>query len=1248
MSATSCRSRLLSLALGLASLALVLAAGPRAAAAQTDIIRGRVTGPDSQPVPNVSVTATSMSGGVTRGTKTDRNGRFTITFPGDEGDYLVSFAALGYAPRRFEVKRSADQEILVADARLQAYAARLDTMRVTGKRDKVNRNAVSPDISGTEHGVDAASLPADQATDLAALAASLPGVQLIPGADGSQNGFSVLGLTADQNNMTLNGLDFSGSNLPRDAQVSTTLVTSPYDVSRGGFSGGQFSLRTRPGSNYEFRSLSFNTDQPSLQFTDPAGRALGQRFSNYSLGGLMAGPLVYDKAFYNVAYQLGRRANDLQTPLNTDPLGLRTAGIAPDSIQRLLAILQQQAIPATVGGIPDQRITDRGSLFGSLDFNPPFSTSGQTFNVTSSASWNRTNPMSGSTSELPAHSGERTNWNGSLQGRHSAYLGSVLTETTLGVSASRNYGTPYLQLPSGVVLVNSSFADGSTGLERLLFGGSANLNTTNRTSAASFLNALSWFSENNKHRLKLQTELRRDGFAQDQTTNQLGTFSFNSLADLQAGQPASFTRQLSPRRVSGSQLVGAVSLGDAFRKSADLQFNYGLRLDGNRFLYDPALNGDVERVFGVRNDHAPNRLYVSPRIGFSWQYGQAAQIGAFQGAFRGPRAVVRGGIGVFQSTPAATLLSGAAYNTGLPGSLQQLSCVGPAAPVPDWSAYAQNPATIPSACADGSTGTPFATSAPNVTLFDPGFAAPRSVRSNLNWQGLVLNNRFSLSVDAQYSMNLDQQGFVDLNFRPSTEQFTLAGEGNRPVFVSPSSIVPATGAIAPGDARVSPQYSHVTELRSDLRSESRQLTLSLSPFSFNSRLGWNLSYVYLNVRDLVHGFSSTAGNPLDRTWGRSSMDFRHQFQYSLFYNAFDALRISWFGRISAGTPYTPMVAGDVNGDGYANDRAYIFDPAATSDTALAGAMRQLLDRSRGSVRHCLLSQLGTLAARNSCVGPWTHTATMMLSFNSLKLHLPQRSTLSLQISNPLGAADLLLHGENRLHGWGQVSFPDQSLLYPRGFDPASQSFAYRVNQRFGATNPAFTTFRAPVVLTAMLRFDIGPSRERQALTMQLNRGRRSQGQRLPEPALMMLLSQGMLPNPLANLLRNADTLKLTQQQADSIAVLNRNYTIKIDSIWAPVAKYLADLPEQYDGDVAYDRYRHAREQAMDVLMRLAPGVRSLLTREQYRKLPPYVSTYLDTRFLASIRSGTAGGGGMAFFPMGAVPAAAGAMVIIRQ
>jgi hypothetical protein len=1213
----------------------------RVLCAQTDVVRGRIVGPDSVPIERANVTVTTLTGNVSRSSRTDKNGRFTVTFPGDEGDYMVTINALGFATKRFEVKRTNDQEILVADARLQRVATQLDAVQVNAQRQRVARDNGSPDISGSERPINPAAVSADQLGDLAAMAASMPGVQMIPGADGNPNGFSVLGVGADQNSTTLNGMNFGGSSLPRDANVSTSVVTTPYDVSRGGFSGGQLTVRSRPGNNYIIRSSSLNFDSPSLQWTDPAARSLGQRYQNISAGGLFAGPIAVDKSFYSIAYQAGRRSQGLQSLLNTSPIGLQAAGIANDSVSRLLDILSRSRVPTSVGGIPTSRLADQALVFGTLDYTPPSSTTGQAFNLTFNGSWSRQDPSGISLTELPAHSGERSNYFGMLQGKHSGYFGFVLSESSLGFSQMAMNGNPFTDLPSGSVRVNSTFADAVPSVQTVAFGGNPAMDISFTTRSAQARNQLGWFSENNKHSVKLTTELRADRYTQDLTTNRLGSFTFNSLADLEAGRPAAFTRQVADNGRTTGLDVASVALGDSYRPTDNLQIQYGLRADASRFTAEPAFNQSIEQVFGARNDRVPNDVYFSPRIGFSYAYGESPQIAAFQGAFRGPRANVRGGVGVFQGLPNTSALGTAIDNNGLPTGVQQIVCIGAAAPAPDWAAYAVNEGAIPTRCADGTAGTVFANSAPNVTLFDENYAAPRSLRSNLQWTGTTLDNRVSTLVDFTYSLNMHQQSTFDLNFNP-TQQFTLTDEGGRPVYARPSSIVPQTGAVAASEDRVSSQFSHVNDLRSDMTSETKQLTLSLRPFSFNSSYSWSLSYVYMNAREKYRGFSSTGGDPLATAWGRSSLDSRHQVVYSLTYNAFDFIRLGWYGVIRSGLPYTPVVLGDINGDGYSNDRAFIFDPATTSDSAVASGMRALLANGSGSARDCLEKQLGHVAGRNSCQGPWTQTANLTFSFNPLKVRMPQRANISFQISNPLGAADVLLHGEDKLHGWGQTFVPNAQLLSVRGFDPGSNRFLYEVNQRFGATSVAQSAIRAPVTLTAMLRVDVGPARERQDLTLLLDRGRTTNGTKAQEAFLKSWYGSGGIMNPMAQILRNADTLELTQVQADSVAVLNRNYTITLDSIWTPVSKYLASLPERYSQDEAYERYRAAREASVDALIRIAPLINHLLTHEQLRKLPTFVTPYLDGRFLASVRSGTQGTNlGAIMMGGGPVPAMAG-------
>lgn len=1207
---------------------LLAAATPAGLRAQdgADIIRGRVIGPDDQPIVGVIVTATSVSGNVSRRARTARDGRFTIAFPGGDGDYFVSYQAIGFAPRRFQVKRTADQDILVADAKLAMAAQSLDTVQITGgDRARVNRNDNPQDISGTERAVNMGGLTAEQQGDLAAMAATLPGVQFIPGADGDPSGFSVLGLTSDQNSTTLNGLNTGASNLPRDAAITSSLITTPYDVSRGGFSGGQFNVRSRSGSNFLTRAMSLNVDNPALQWTDPAGRALAQEYSNLSLGGSASGPVKFDEAFYNVSYQIGRRDNDLQTLLSTSALGLQSSGIARDSVMRLLSILQAANVPVSVGGIPSNRNNDQLSVFGALDFAPPSSLTGQALNVSFNGSVSKQNPATGLTTAMPAYSGERTNGSGGAQLRHTGFLGIFLSETNLGFNLSRNAADPYLTLPSGSVLVNSTFADGTNGVSTISFGGNPNLNNVNTTNNVGFNNLLSWFSENNRHRLKFTSELRRDGYTAEQNANNLGTFRFNSLGDLENGVPASFSRSLVPRVREASMWIAGASLGDSWRVNSDFQMQYGVRVDANRFNERPDFNPAVETVFGVRNDVLPNQTLVSPRVGFSWTYGQAPQIPGFEGAVRGPRAVVRGGVGVFQNSPRTQLTGTSLDNTGLPSGVQNLSCAGAAAPVPDWATYGLDPAQIPILCADGTAGTVFSNSTPNVSLFSRDYQAQRSLRSNLQWNGPILDNRFAATLEVTYSLNRNQASSIDLNFN-ALERFALPQEDGRPVFVQPTSIVPGNGAVAPGANRLSNQFARVTQQVSDLDGMSRQVSLRISPTNFSTGLTWSAAYVYSNNREQVRGFQNTAGNPLLVEWARSAFDTRHQISYNIGYNFFDAVRVNWSGSFRSGNPYTPVVSGDVNGDGYSNDRAFIFDPATAADPAVATAMQALIASTSGGARDCLRSQFGRIATRNSCEGPWTQSAVLSMSFNPLKLRLPQRATLSVNVSNPLGAADLLLHGDDELKGWGQARIPDPALLYVRGFDQGAQTFRYDVNQRFGNVSPQLSAIRSPVAVTVQMRFDLGPTRERQILIQSLDRGRTTTGSKAQQPQLRAQYGNAGLPNPMATILRQADTLQLTSPQADSLATMNRWYLIRLDSIWAPLVKELAELPDNYDREKVYQKYTKARQGSVDLLVRLAPRMTRLLSKEQRRKLPPFIASYLDLRYLASIRNGTAGSG----------------------
>ena len=1219
---------------GLSTVAAISLGTATSVHAQTlDVIRGRVTGPDDNPLQNIRVTATSYTGGVNKFATTDKNGRFSITYPAGEGDYWLSFTGIGYEPVRREIKRIGDEAILVMDMKLKSLVATLDQVNVTANAARAlpSRSGNTSNIGGGTSTLNNNNVSPDLAGNLAALAAGTPGIQLIPGLDGAADMFSALGLSSDQNSATFNGLGSAVSALPQDAQVSASVATYSYDPARGNFSGGSLQVMTLPGTNFSSRQQSTNAQAPQLQFADEVAQAQNQKYTNVSIGGGARGPIVMDRNFYNSSAQYGRRFQDLPSLLSTNAVGLASAGVASDSVQRLLGILNSAKIPATISGLGNQTVTDDIRLQTNIDITPSNNGTGDMFTFGLLGNYNKSSQVgAGGNSILtvPSHNGETSRWVGQLSVKQSKYIwNSFLSTTNFGASFSGNDNAPYLRSPNGTVRINSTLPDGSAAVRVLSFGGNPTLDVSSRSKRFEGNNELIWYTGNNRHSVKLTTAANYEQFETNQSSNLYGTFSFNSLADLQARQPASFSRTLNAPVRNGSQVVGAMSLGDSWLVKTGMQVQYGLRVDANKFLNTPDANPLVEQKLGIKNTEVPNRIYVSPRLGFQWYYGNASQIAFVPGAARPPRALIQGGFGLFQNLQAAALVSSAVNNTGLPSSTQQISCIGSAAPTANWEAYGANLGSIPSTCADGSSGTVFSNSAPSVNLFTANYKQPRAWRGNLNWSGPVLDNRFAFAAGVMYSLNLSQTDMVDRNFN-NTQRFVLNNEGGRPVFADVSAIDPNTGNIALKASRIAPELARVTESSGDLRNDVKQLSLNLRPVTNNPKLLWSLSYQLQDIRDQFRGFSSTVGNPFDREWGRGLQQGRHTVGLSLqSYPIFDVVYMSVNVGLTSGQRFTPSIAGDVNGDGsFGNDRAYVFDPATTTDPALATAMRTLLGSGVTPAKECLQSQLGKLASRGSCVSPWTASAGLNFRFNPSKIGLPKRASVVFSVNNPLGLADMLFHGDD-IHGWGMNIAPDPSLFYVRGFDPATKQYKYEVNQRFGSTRPTQSTIRQLPNVSLSLRLDVGSPRERQLLTQRLDIGRtkeRKESGTKMTAAMLKSLGSSTIPNPMALILQQPDSLKLTRKQADSLAVLSRLYTQKADLYWSPVSRALEALPDDYSHAVAYAQYVQAREQTVDFLMTLVPDVKKLLTGTQKRKLPLQIANYLDVRVLKFLRSSSSG------------------------
>lgn len=1186
-------------------------------APRQEFIRGRVLTDSGAAIGGASVVATASLDHESHSTRTDTVGHYEIVFERGTGDYTVQVSAASYPSFQGRVTRKNADSVLILNVTLTHNAQQVPQLvpvRVQGNRRQkppIQDNG-TPGIGATQQQVGLLGVaPSDQG-DLSAMAASLPGITLVPSSDGSPPGFSALGLSPSQNAVTLNGLNFGGVQVPTAALTTARLQTSAYDPSVGGFSGALLSVTLGRGPDYTLGNATVLFDDPALQWTDPTGSRLGQRYRNVQLSASEAGPIVRDKLFYNVSVQGGRRTNDLVTLDNADAAALAAVGVSAQTVEALLGTLDRLGVSQSQPGATEV-VNTNGTFLGRLDILP---TVNRTLSLTLNGTGRRSAPTQLGPTALASQAGTLNTWNGGAQAEFARYVADFyLIRVRSGLSAGGSNGAAALPIPEGNVLVGSVLSNGQQGLATLGFGGSNRFPRHTRKWSWQTTTEASWFVPDNRHRPKIAAGAQVDGYTSDDASNRLGTFTFNSLEDLAGGRAAMFTRTLSGGQWQSREASGWISLGDLWRVTDRFSLQFGVRGEANRYGTAPAYNPLVDSLFQLRTDRVPNAARVSPRLGFTWAYGRESRVSGFGAR---PRGTFRGGVGEFRSMFPVTLVGPALAATGLPGALEQLTCVGPAAPPPEWNAYVADIHRIPVECAGGLGSSAFSDSQPPIILFVPNYNAPRAQRASLGWSGRFLPFA-RLSADAIYSRNLNQPGSMDMNFNP-TSFFVIPGEGGRKVFVDPARIDTATGGIDPLASRLSPRLSRVVGLTSDLRSETRQLLFTMSPSGFFLSRFWLLSYAYTRARDQVRGFDGAAlGDPRLAAWGTSTGDVRHAITGTLSWAFGDEGNVSLTGQVHSGVPFTPVVQGDINGDGLSNDRAFVFNPATVADQALARGMAEVFRGAPRAVRECLARQLDRVAARNSCRGPWTSAGWLTMGTSGRSLGLTNRARLSLTASNLLAGFDQILHGGAHLRGWGQPAIPDPNLLVVNGFDPAALRFRYTVNPSFGDTRPARNALRTPFRLTFVISLTLGRPYQRQLLEDVLAPGRTRRGTRLTADEIKQRYVNSGFYDPVPTLLAATDSLLLTADQAARLSEVGKRYTAATDSIWRELGAYLAALDTQYDEHSALRRTHEAKLEAYAELEAAAREINAILSPEQMHFLAPEIQAMLDVRTIEQMR-----------------------------
>lgn len=269
-------------------------------------LTGTVTDPTGSVVRDVTVTLHSVATGIDRVAQTNSAGAYNFSAL-QVGQYMLSFSAQGFGK---EIVNSLTLQVgetrtLNATLRVGAVASDIEVVAETP-----NLNLTSAEVSGVIQGSQIKDLPVN-GRYWASMEALLPGA--ISSGTGTQDTIRFSGLSQEDNNFRLDGVDATGLNhqfvktpmraeFPMESLAEFKGSSSVYSADVGSMAGGQISMVTKSGGNqfhgsfYEYlRNSYFDAKAWQSSAVSP--------FKMSQFGASLGGPIIHDKLFFFMNYE---------------------------------------------------------------------------------------------------------------------------------------------------------------------------------------------------------------------------------------------------------------------------------------------------------------------------------------------------------------------------------------------------------------------------------------------------------------------------------------------------------------------------------------------------------------------------------------------------------------------------------------------------------------------------------------------------------------------------------------------------------------------------------------------------------------------------------------------------------------------------------------------------------------------------------------------------------------------------------
>ena len=963
--------------------ALVSTSSVFAQGVTTAAMNGVVVDATGAGLPGATVIAVHTPSGTEYGVATRADGQYTLRNLRVGGPYTITVSFVGFTTQqRTGITLELSQNLRV-DFELSDESVTMGEAVVTGESNAIissSNNGTGTNVSTEE--IERLPTISRSLTDFTRLTPQFAQV-----GTGSEAGTSVGGTSSRYNNIQVDGaalndafgLESSGTPggssgtqpISLDAVGEFRVAIAPYDVTQGGFTGGNINVITRSGTNtFEGSVYGLGRNQ-SLVGSDADGNAFDD-FTDVTYGARLGGPIQRDKLFFFGSVELG----------NTNEPVAGNNFQAVDAATEIQSILSSQygRETGTLGAFDASTVSTK--VFGRLDYNLSQANKltarfnyvkgtkddgisrGSTFYTLEDRLYTRQNTNTSSVVELR-----------SILGENMANLFRASLQTNRQPSVLEFPAFPSIEI-RGL---------GSDGRSTVV-AGPDQFRGANNIDADVFelTNNFNYFVGD--HVVTVGTQNTFSSFSNLFIRNFYGYYRFLSLEDFRNGEASQFERNYSAVPGEDRPLADfsnanfSLYAQDEWTGVENLKLTAGLRVDMAQYFDSPSMayaaedGRSFESIFGFDNTERPNgNPVIQPRFGFNYDVNGQNMT------------QVRGGIGVFNGSNPAVWISNSFSNDGsLLGGVFARDLDG--GPIPFRADPDNQYTAVDFGLSEGSA---------EINLTDPDFKSPTVWRTNLAVDhqlpaGLVA------TAEVLYSDVINGMQWKELNRTPfvtNTNTVDGRGQDRSPLSSDYQSVLLltntdkgysfnatgqlqkqiGTGAVPALGASVSYTFGQVKDINSVTSSQARS-----------------------NVRDLT-----TALDVNDPPLTTSNFEVAHRILATLSYRAEYAKRFgTTFSLIydgQAGRPYSfTYDGGDPNDDGF--DRAdLIYVPSNRNEVVMSDEEWAAFDAFIES-NEDLASQRGQIFERNSARAPWLNFFDARIA-QSIETITGQNIEITLDIQN---------------------------------------------------------------------------------------------------------------------------------------------------------------------------------------------------------------------------------------------------------